>query len=77
MQEKKFEDHFAFTLSLVLSQFRVATTEAQLRDIADELRFDADKFVSLVKENERILAQMKVSGTWVIIAMEYARPYVA
>jgi ribosomal protein L18E len=40
---------------------RAATVEAQLRDIADQQQVNVDKLVELVKENEIVLVQMRVS----------------
>lgn len=45
--------------SLLTNCGRVKDIEADLRAIAEEQKFNVDKLVDLVKENERILEQMK------------------
>ena len=46
--------------SLSSSYIRATVVEAELRSIAEEQHGNVDKLVDLVKENEAILAEMRV-----------------
>ena len=43
--------------------YRAAAVEEELREIADQQEVNVNKLVELVKENEIILAKMRVSGS--------------